>query len=561
MIKVVYDIFRIDMENKLGSKLYIYLLIVLIVLMIGYIGQSITIAYAQDPQYVEWDFDSWDTLKSRISQQYENDPGTQPLPTKIVITPAPSLSTDFQAYYNPELTDSTILYIMFNEDYDGICFEGSTYTSNLFYYRDSNSKYGDKDYISIFGYVTEIQGLEYIDFSSLPTAEGMFKEMRSLKSIDLSSANLQSCQKMSFMFYNCSSLESLSMPTNEYGGQASDKRGMFYGLDSLTRLDLSNLYPTFTNTNYNYNTQLSTNSEGLYTNFIKADNLQVISMPKVELVGNNTASDLPKSLASDSIGEFAIDSQNIKNTLGDMLLTSKTLYKVGYVKYVLYIEDVAYTIGTDIYLATMLYTSKAFAKDEIDTAMAQSNVTYPDAIPSWSAVISEATYSGDAGSQLSYISQKQGESGYQSPMAYSQNDPLILFYKYDADSEVIIAPINPENNPVIEELDETPIEDNELSPGAVAGIVGGLVAGAGILGTLIAGFATFRFTEIEGATKLVFMIKKSAEECTVINFKGKRFKIKRKNLRRRKKKKDDDDDDDDDRWFKKIPIFYIKWLK
>ena len=103
-------------------------------------------------------------------------------------------------------------------------------------------------------------------------------------------------------------------------------------------------------------------------------------------------------------------------------------------------------------------------------------------------------------------------------------------------------------------------QDEGLSTGAKVGIALGVV-GATAVAT---GAFFFFFTgtaEVDGVAQLVIVGKKTAEEASVMTFRGKKYKIKRKNLKIRRKSKDDEVDENGNPKKKKkikIPIFLLK---
>jgi surface protein len=68
----------------------------------------------------------------------------------------------------------------------------------------------------------------------------MFYECGKLTSIDLSNISFINAQKLPFMFFNCSSLIEIKFPTEEKAKNIKDFQGMFFYCQSLTSIDLSN---------------------------------------------------------------------------------------------------------------------------------------------------------------------------------------------------------------------------------------------------------------------------------------------------------------------------------
>ena len=72
----------------------------------------------------------------------------------------------------------------------------------------------------------------------LTSAQAMFQNMSSLKSLDLSSMDTGEVTDMSRMFWYCSSLESLDLSSFDTG-KVTDMSAMFFSCSALTSLDLS----------------------------------------------------------------------------------------------------------------------------------------------------------------------------------------------------------------------------------------------------------------------------------------------------------------------------------
>lgn len=89
--------------------------------------------------------------------------------------------------------------------------------------------------------VTEIEGLGYINTSSVKTMSQMFRDCSSLTSLDLSSFKTSNVTNMSGMFRGCSALTSLDLSYFETD-KVNSMRDMFNGCSSLTSLNFCNIY-------------------------------------------------------------------------------------------------------------------------------------------------------------------------------------------------------------------------------------------------------------------------------------------------------------------------------
>ena len=86
--------------------------------------------------------------------------------------------------------------------------------------------------------LTQINGLEYLDTSSVVNMCGMFSGCNSLASLDLSSLDTSNVTNMYQMFYGCSSLAALDISHFDTS-KVVDMKGMFTNCSKLEVLDLS----------------------------------------------------------------------------------------------------------------------------------------------------------------------------------------------------------------------------------------------------------------------------------------------------------------------------------
>ena len=77
--------------------------------------------------------------------------------------------------------------------------------------------------------------------NALQNVENMFYDCKELTSIDLSGISLINVKDLSYMFYGCSNLETLILPSNEKAINVVDFSFMFYECGKLTSIDLSNI--------------------------------------------------------------------------------------------------------------------------------------------------------------------------------------------------------------------------------------------------------------------------------------------------------------------------------
>jgi surface protein len=74
--------------------------------------------------------------------------------------------------------------------------------------------------------------------NALQNAENMFYNCKELTSIDLSGINFANVKDLSFMFYGCSKLESLILPSNEKETNVTDFSNMSFDYGKLASIDL-----------------------------------------------------------------------------------------------------------------------------------------------------------------------------------------------------------------------------------------------------------------------------------------------------------------------------------
>ena len=85
----------------------------------------------------------------------------------------------------------------------------------------------------------KIEGLTNLNTSEVTTMRGMFWGCQNLTSLDLSNFNAEKVQDMSYMFSDCQNLTSLDL-SNFKTENVKEMRSMFSGCSSLTSLNLSN---------------------------------------------------------------------------------------------------------------------------------------------------------------------------------------------------------------------------------------------------------------------------------------------------------------------------------
>lgn len=103
--------------------------------------------------------------------------------------------------------------------------------------RDSTYLFTEQHSDALFA-VETIEGLNYVDTSNVTKMKAMFRGMRSLKILDLSSFNTANVTDMEGMFSNMESLESIDLSSfNTANVTKMDK--MFSSLKKITNLDMS----------------------------------------------------------------------------------------------------------------------------------------------------------------------------------------------------------------------------------------------------------------------------------------------------------------------------------
>ncbi len=103
-----------------------------------------------------------------------------------------------------------------------------------------------------FTNVTEIDGIENLDTSSITIMNNMFRGMSNLQELDLSGFDTSSVTKMSYMFYGMSNITSLTLGDNFYTSSVIYMDNMFYEMSNLTTLTLGENFDTSSVTNMNH---------------------------------------------------------------------------------------------------------------------------------------------------------------------------------------------------------------------------------------------------------------------------------------------------------------------
>lgn len=91
----------------------------------------------------------------------------------------------------------------------------------------------------LFGGLTKIEHLGYLNTSEVENMGSMFSNCTSLETLDLSSFNTEKVTNMSEMFVGSTNLRTINLPKGFIGSNVTDLNGMFRGCASLTELDLS----------------------------------------------------------------------------------------------------------------------------------------------------------------------------------------------------------------------------------------------------------------------------------------------------------------------------------
>lgn len=91
----------------------------------------------------------------------------------------------------------------------------------------------------LFGGLTKIEHLDYLNTSEVENMGSMFSNCTSLETLDLSSFNTEKVTNMSEMFVGSTNLRTINLPKGFIGSNVTDLNGMFRGCAILTELDLS----------------------------------------------------------------------------------------------------------------------------------------------------------------------------------------------------------------------------------------------------------------------------------------------------------------------------------
>ncbi len=89
-----------------------------------------------------------------------------------------------------------------------------------------------------FQNLTKITGLNYLNTSEVTNMYSLFRDCKSLTSLDLSHLNTSNVTDMGYMFYNCINLTSIDVSGFDTS-KVDDMAGMFNNCSSLTILDVS----------------------------------------------------------------------------------------------------------------------------------------------------------------------------------------------------------------------------------------------------------------------------------------------------------------------------------
>lgn len=91
----------------------------------------------------------------------------------------------------------------------------------------------------LFGGLTKIEHLDYLNTSEVEVMQSMFSFCTSLETLDLSSFNTEKVTDMQTMFEGSTNLRTINLPKGFIGSNVTDLNAMFRGCASLTELDLS----------------------------------------------------------------------------------------------------------------------------------------------------------------------------------------------------------------------------------------------------------------------------------------------------------------------------------
>ena len=128
------------------------------------------------------------------------------------------------------------------------------------------------DVSSMLSYCKKLETIIFPQNSKSSNVESfreMFSHAESLTYIDLSGINFLNAKDLSYMFYGCSNLKTLILPSNEKASNVVDFSYMFYDCRKLTSIDLSNF--SFVKT------------KNLSNMFFFCSNLENLILPKNEI--------------------------------------------------------------------------------------------------------------------------------------------------------------------------------------------------------------------------------------------------------------------------------------
>lgn len=91
----------------------------------------------------------------------------------------------------------------------------------------------------LFGGLTKIEHLDYLNTSEVEVMQSMFSFCTSLETLDLSSFNTEKVTDMQTMFEGSTNLRTINLPKGFIGSNVTDLNATFRGCASLTELDLS----------------------------------------------------------------------------------------------------------------------------------------------------------------------------------------------------------------------------------------------------------------------------------------------------------------------------------
>lgn len=91
----------------------------------------------------------------------------------------------------------------------------------------------------LFGGLTKIEHLDYLNTSEVENMGSMFSNCTSLETLDLSSFNTEKVTDMQTMFEGSTNLRTINLPKGFIGSNVTNLNATFRGCASLTELDLS----------------------------------------------------------------------------------------------------------------------------------------------------------------------------------------------------------------------------------------------------------------------------------------------------------------------------------